>query len=676
MKRRRVAGLPALLLLAPAALGQVRAAAAPPAGVVVDRPLAGRALERAPWFTPVLSFNEGTPVHAAVDTSRAPALAGSKACLWVVHHRSPAAWRASRSLADARGAPQDVALAPGGVAANVFALDAGTLGAGPDAPTGVSAGYDVVLDRDRDGRLGPGDWIDGWGDTAGFYVVSDLTRPGPYTSVEELFSGSGTFQRLDVYWPAEIAGLGALPLVIVSHGNGHNYRWYDHIGTFLASWGYVVVSHANNTGPGVNQASATTLSNVELFLANLDAIGGGALVGHVDSHRMAWIGHSRGGEGVVRAYQRLLAGDPLATRYTPSDVRLISSIAPTDFLRTGPGDVPYHLWTGGADKDVNGCADCDICQTFHLHERAQGPRFSVSLHGVGHGDFHDGGGSSVAQGPCKVGRASTHQIMRGVLRALFGHALERDPACEEYLWRQWEDLRPIGAPDSPCVVVDLQFEAGPDAGRLMVDDFQSEPDPGVSSSGGRVRTSAATLVEGVLNDASNSFTPDAADPMNGMTLAGPGDDSRGAVLEWDRSDEWLLFELAGGPLDLRPWSFVSLRAAQATRDVLTASALGDLTFSVRLWDAEGRSATLSIGAYGGGVEEPYQRGQCGAGNGWANEFETLRLPLGDFAADLHAGAPAGPLDLSAVVAVELLFGPGYGSPEGRLGLDELQFTRS
>ena len=23
-----------------------------------------------------------------------------------------------------------------------------------------------------------------------------------------------------------------------------------------------------------------------------------------------------------------------------------------------PHDVPYHLWTGGADSDVNGCADC------------------------------------------------------------------------------------------------------------------------------------------------------------------------------------------------------------------------------------------------------------------------------------------------------------------------------
>ena len=36
----------------------------------------------------------------------------------------------------------------------------------------------------------------------------------------------------------------------------------------------------------------------------------------------------------------------------------------------------------GADNDVNGCASCDLCQTFHLHERAIGNRQSISLHGV------------------------------------------------------------------------------------------------------------------------------------------------------------------------------------------------------------------------------------------------------------------------------------------------------
>ena len=110
----------------------------------------------------------------------------------------------------------------------------------------------------------------------------------------------------------------------------------------------------------------------------LDLIAGGALLGHVDSHRMVWIGHSRGGEGVVLAHRRLRAGNSNVEMFTADDVKLISSIAPTDFRGRRPQVPAYHLWTGGADSDVNGCANCDICQTFHFYERAEGKRMSAS----------------------------------------------------------------------------------------------------------------------------------------------------------------------------------------------------------------------------------------------------------------------------------------------------------
>ena len=47
----------------------------------------------------------------------------------------------------------------------------------------------------------------------------------------------------------------------MSHGNGHNYQWYDHIGRHLASYGYVVMSHENNTGPGSDAASTVYVRN-------------------------------------------------------------------------------------------------------------------------------------------------------------------------------------------------------------------------------------------------------------------------------------------------------------------------------------------------------------------------------------------------------------------------------
>ena len=375
---------------------------------------------------------------------------------------------------------------------------------------------------------------------------------------------------------------------------------------------------------------------------------------------------------MVIAYRRLLDGE-LWSNFTLSDIKLVSSIAPTDF--GGPsvdvGGVPYHLWTGGADADVNGCANCTQCQTFHLHERADGERYSISLHGVGHGDFHDGGGGSVAAGPCRVGRVQTHDIMRGYFLPLVKWTLEGDLAAQEYLWRQWEDLKPIGAPLDDCVVVDLMYQEHPSSGKYVLDNFQSNFMQNVSSSGGGVLHSLDNYLEGRFDDPNNSFNPSVADPMNGMTLAGTGDTSRGIVFDWQDVDEVLLFQIPIGDRDLTSYDRLSFRAAQSTRSPRTTAVLEDMNFTVELIDENGRSSAIQIDAYGGGIEEPYQRPQCGGMGlrGWANEFETIRIRLRDFQSDGQ------PLDLSHVAYVGFLFGPNYGAAEGRLGLDEIEFTQ-
>lgn len=660
-----------------------------------QRELAGKPLSSYPHFQFTRTFNQGDEVRIAFDPKVDVRLAKRTVDVFVIEHATLPQYLAGKKLASVLGRPLQVKLTKGGVQENTFLLDAGTL-RGPSAPDAqgtlqLGKGYDIVVDVNVNAALDPDDVLDGSLELAGFYVVGDyvtfkrvpLIETGPYSVREVLFDGGTQFTQEDIYYPANIAELGSLPMVSVSHGNGHNYQWYDHIGYHLASHGYVVMSHANNTGPGIETAAASTLRNTELFLNSLGVIDGGALLGHVDGHRIVWIGHSRGGEGVVRAYRRLSEGSPLATVYTLSDIRLVSSIAPVDFLGINVSDMgaaPYHLWTGGSDDDVNGCANCDICQTFHLLERADGVRFSTSLHGAGHGDFHANPGSSVAAGPCKIGRKLTHQIMRAYLLPLIQFNLDGNPACLDYLTRQWEEFRAIGAPfpergvedQDRCVVVDLMYMPGPESERRVLDDFQSQPSLARSSSGGEVLHSEGLLElrEGRLDDVNNSFTDSPTDVMNGMTFAGPGDTSAGAVLQWNATDEWLMFEVPPGARDLHAGWTLSFRAAQASRHSLTIAETGDLDFALQLTDANQKSSTIRIGAYGGGIEEPYQRGACGAGNGWGNEFETIRIPLADFRRD------GNPLDLTNVVSLTFLFGPAHGSLAGRIGLDQVEFVRN
>jgi hypothetical protein len=594
-----LASLALLPFLAGATLAQTPGDSLPPE---FQNELAGVKLGKYPYFTNVRAFTEGTPIRIGIDTLVEFRIAPRTVDVYITVHKSDRRWEKKRTLTDVRGGPTRVTLVPGGLKRNIHLIDNGTLN-GRTGTTELGVGYDIVVDMDRNGVLDDTDKLDGWGAEAGFYVMQDLTEFGPYDTIEGI-NNQGGFIAQNYYYPTNIAQLGALPLIVVSHGNGHDYRWYDHIGHFMASWGYVVMSHRNNTGPGIEAASTTTLRNTNNFLANLDVIADGVMAGHVDRRQLVWIGHSRGGEGVVRAYRRILDGDPLGAFYEPEDFKLISSIAPVNFLQpnaSDPGDVNYHLWTGGSDNDVNGCADCNQCQTFHLHERAQGTRLSISLHGVGHGDFHDGGGSSVAAGPCLVGRETTHQIMRGYLLPLVKHFVDGNIPCKDYLWRQWESLRPIGAPVAPCVVVDLMYQSNPSSGKSILDDFQTNPQRVRSSSGGRVVFSDPDLAEGPFDDRNNGFGDSSEDPMNGMTLAGLNEFSSGIVFEWNGQEEFVLFEVPADRGDVSGFEYLSFRAAQSTRHPLTVVALEDLTFSVQLVDANGRSGTICIGAYGGGI---------------------------------------------------------------------------
>ena len=629
--------------------------------------MAGRPLSEYPHFEFIRTVNQGEALHVAIDPTRIPRVVGVTGDLYVMEARTPAEWAADPNLVDVRGASQAWTIAPGDIQANTLLVDSGALpGTAGDS---IAIGYDVVFDHDRDGLLGVGDVIDGLGAVAGIHVARDTVAPGPYAVIEGLYSG-GSWLHQKIYHPFGVENFGALPLVVVSHGNGHDYLWYDHIGRHLASYGYVVMSHSNNTGPGIESASETTLTNTDHFLGNLDTIFGGILEGHVDSSKIVWIGHSRGGEGITRAYDRLFDGNFVPDNYSIDDIQLLSSIAPTVFFKKGashPHKANYHLWVGSADSDVTGGLTSAVVQSFTLFERANGKKLAIVLQGMGHAVFHDGGGSWWAQGPCLNGPAKTHKIMLGYLLPLVEYFVEGDPAAEEFLWRPWESLAPLGKPtDESCVVVTYEYHESPD-GLMVVDDFQTEPDPGVSSSGQTVAWTVSDYNEARLQDQDGTFSWNSnnPEPMNGMTRAAyPKDDAAGVTFSWT-SPSWIEFTLAPEHQNLHGADFVSMRLCQGTRHPLTVAELNDVDFAVTLVDTAGVVSTIDISALSHGIVEPYQRN-----GGWANEFETVKLRLEDFLANGSA------IDMGSIQALRLEFGGAGMSSQGWMGLDDVCFVKS
>lgn len=651
----------------------------PEEGVGRAAKLAGRALGQFPHFEYTRAFNEGDTVVAGVDPSASPELVGQTCDLYLLEERGAQGWCAGDPLADARGTPDSVTISAGSILDNSFSL-AGSASLSSDAGDGVGRGYDIALDCDRDGFLDADELADGLEGEAGLYVVKDLTTLGPLAtaSFDDIgpltrYCSSGGTDDMRVYYPTtleEPSFDGTYPLVVISHGNGHCFDWYDFLGEHIASYGYIVMAHDNDTRPGIETSSTTTLEFTDKILREQATLGGGVINGHIDSSRIAWVGHSRGGEGVARAYDRLVDEGWPAEFYSADDIVVISSIAPTDFLgraESNPHDKPYHLLYGSADGDVCGCPNNAIAQSFGLFERALGPRHSTYVHGADHNDFNCCGFNDFT-GPSgtEIGRSEAQQVQKAATLALIEYYVEKQVAPKDYLWRQYEALRPPGV--DPGTVVVHEHREAPPSRVFVIDDFQDNVTTNTSSSGEPVTFSVDDAVEARMRETDN-FEWTGGEPMNGMTRGRIEDTERGLVFSFgDLGNAFLSFDVAAEARDFRAAEFLSFRAAQGTRHPKTISALEDLVFDVSLVDALGNESTISIGAYGGGIEEPYQRGGFGVGAGWQNEFETIRIRISDFARD------GGTIDLSDIRKVRFDFGPAHGGPEGRVAIDDLELV--
>ncbi|GIW74353.1 MAG: hypothetical protein KatS3mg103_0875 [Phycisphaerales bacterium] len=647
-----------------------------PAGSALQTDLSARPLASYPFAAFVDAFNVGTSAWLAVDPSLVPSVVGRSGQAYVVANKTAAQWDADPTLTDVRGSPQAVDFVAGGVQDNTFQIDGFASLPGP-ADADIAALYDLVVDMDGDGLLGAGDLIDGRGDLGGLAVFKDLTQPGPYATAAELdyaVSWPGIVSsrnRQRTIYPANIADLPPLPLVVISHGNGHDYRWYDFLQQHLASHGFVVMCNQNDTVPGIETASTTTYLHTDAFLGLLDTIGGGVLQGEVDASRIIWIGHSRGGEGVARAYTRVRDGLVTTENYDADDIVLVSSIAPNNALGAGstePGLANFHLLWGSADGDISGAPSAGV-SSFAIHDRAEGNRYSTYIHGADHNDFNCCGFNDFT-GPAgtEIGREEAQRVQKAVYLVLAKLHAEKSPGgqmAREYLWRQAESLESLSV--SPSTVVVREYRETIEGDDFYIDDFQSNPQLDTSSSGGAVTLTVANAAEVLQSDTDGAYSWTGSQPSNGMTRATGGDDSRGLVFDWT-ADSSIEFEIIPGQRDLTDDRFLSFRAAQGTRHPLTAGELADLTFTVTLRDAAGTTSSINIGTYGGGIEEPYQRTGAGSGAGWQNEYETIRIRLADF---LHN---ASGLDLGNVVAVRFEFGPSFGSAQGRLGLDDIAIT--
>ncbi len=633
--------------------------------------MGGVPLGEYPFFEATRAFNAGDTVYMTIDPDRFPAILGQTGDIYIVASKSEAEWVTDPSLDDVRGIPQEHTFDALSIAGAEVALTGSESLASANG-LNVSTGYDIVVDFDGDGQLGDGDFIDGLGvlpaDANGFSVFTDISEMGPLTPVMIDSSSSRGVLRLN--YPAELADVGPLPIVVIVHGGGHDYRWYDYLQEQLSSWGWVSISVQNDFSGTGNRP----LQHTDALIGEQATIAGGVLNGLLDSSRIVWIGHSLGGRECNIGSERLSEGIFTPTNYSADDMVLVSSIAANSSGGSGfeaaPGDINFHMIWGSADGDISGSPSSFGGQTipFRNYDRAFGNKHSTYVHGADHNVFNCCGFRNF-QGPVstEIGRAEAQQIAKATWTALIKHYGEGNGDAIDYVTRSWDSFKPLGVMDG-TTLVHMYRPSTVDADSRVIDDFQSNPSLNTSSSGGSVTINVSNATEVRQADANGSLTWLGTEPSNGMNYAHlTTDTSAGLVFDFN-SPSSIEFQVLPSLGNVLGYDHLSFRTCQGTRHPNTIAELAPLTFNVTLADGSGATSTIHTGAYQAGASEPYQRTGAGTGTGWQNEYGTIRIRLTDFLAQ-NSG-----LDLTNVAAIRFEFAQGNGSTIGRLGLDEIEFT--
>ncbi len=187
--------------------------------------------------------------------------------------------------------------------------------------------------------------------TASVHHPTDLSR-GPFPLIVFLhgrhatcFKGSSALLQ----WPCTFNGSQPIP----------SYKGYDYVSEVLASHGYIVVSISAN---GINAVDNSVrdlgmLARAELIQKHLDILNtfnttGGApfgtkFVGKLDMSRVGTMGHSRGGEGVVRHY---VLNTSLGSPY---GIKAVFPLAPVDFNRPVVNGAALWVLLPYCDGDVS-----------------------------------------------------------------------------------------------------------------------------------------------------------------------------------------------------------------------------------------------------------------------------------------------------------------------------------
>jgi hypothetical protein len=660
-------------------------------GCVNKIPVSGRPVSGTPYYRYVDTFEVGEDVWGALDPGIVDPNNISKMCaFYVVPSRDAAAW-ANTSLnhlavLGGNAAVPKIKVQSGCINCNMVLLwsNATAVGEydivadfGNDTPDAAS----FVPDNSYDTPL---DIIDGYL-VAGFRVVrdpgtmSDFAHAGNFNYTEatsipgfgpagsvtvqdenQQYHAPGNFsavnvnvpRRAHVYFPADAAGVtnpaqisavaASYPVIVIVHGNGHSYTSYDTLLAHLARNGFIACSiHLNG-----NMAA---LGRANVMFQHLPLLQ--AMFGPKMQDNIGLIGHSRGGEAVVKAARLNQTGG------LGHSINAVLGLAPTDQYGSevlgGAWATPYFVLYGSRDGDIDGSiwvAGYTVPMTgFASWDRANGARKTmVFVHRATHNGFiTDNGDAEAADGPDLLPPADQRTVTMSYVNAFFRQHLKSEDIWNGMFTGEWQP-----ASLAPAVDLYVQYQ---DTTFTAVDDFQSGAGWGTSSIGGTLTQTGlpANPNEGKMHDHPSAPGIDPRSPH----------DTKGLTLRWDGFGDELVFTVPAVHKNVTGFEALSVRISQKDGSPHNpANQLQNLRVALR--DTAGHERGVRIGSFGL-VPFPDQRATASLRK---SALTTIRIPLSSYTI---VAAGADQIDLTEIAQVKLRF---TETPAGEIDVDDVEFT--
>lgn len=569
-------------------------------GCVNKIPVSGHSISGSPYFRYADTFTVGEDVWAGLDPGIVDPNNISKMCaLYVIESKDDSTWT-NNSLTH-------LPILGGNTNTTKRKLQVGCMNANKTLvwPNASQPGeYDIVADfgnNTSDASLfvpdnaydTPLDIIDGYF-VAGFRVVKDpgtmqdFTHVGNWNYDETIVNAMGlqgtvTVQdetssyhssstptiisrqlrmKAHIFFPTDMLGITdpaqissaqpSYPLIVIIHGNGHDYRSYDFLLEHFAKNGFIAASIDVKYFNGSSDVHGMSgQGRAEALFPHLNVIN--TKFGSNVQNNIGIMGHSRGGDAVIKV-ARINQQHGLG-----HNINAVIALAPTDQYGTevlgGAWSKPFFVLYGSRDGDISGgiwTSGYTVPQTGFAHyDRANGSKKGMCfVYRATHNGFitdnHDApwDGDVVAN----MEPVATQQAFaKAYMNAFYRWHLKNEPQWEGMFAGEWTAAS-VSATGAKFYI---QYN---DTTTKIVDEFEGVVNWQVSTIGGTVDHSATLPVnpsEGKMSAA----------VISGLDTKSPHD-TQGLKIKWNNTGDKLIFSIPPAHKNVSGYSVLSFRVTQ------------------------------------------------------------------------------------------------------------------